>query len=235
MKRFIARYGGYLIVLVTALVIYTGFSVLNAPSQDVVVLEHQTEVSSSILQTVVLAGGCFWCVEHDLEEALGVVSVVSGYMKDGSLEINAIAPTYEDYAKRGYREVVEVTYNKEQTSFERLAFEMIYHSDPTDGDGSFYDRGQEYAPAIYYANQMEKDIALNLISRINKATIYDKSLAVKVVPKTIFYKAEEYHQDYSKKNSLKYGYYRNGSGRDAFIKKYQTKLELFRVQLGMAG
>ncbi len=165
--------------------------------------------------TAVFAGGCFWCVEADLEKVPGVISAISGYT--GGTNEN---PTYENYAANGHREVVLAIYDPASVSYAQLAESVVKHSDPTDGEGSFYDRGQEYAPALYYSTPEEKIAAENVITKINALKVYTKPLAVKVLPAPKFWPAEEYHQDYYKKNSLKYSYYRQKSGRDAFIEKY---------------
>ena len=168
-------------------------------------------------ETMLVAGGCFWCVESDIEKLSGVQGVVSGYA-GGSLP----NPTYENYATGGHREVVEVTYDPALVSFEEILIYAMKHMDPTDGTGSFNDRGKYYAPAFYYKNDTEKNIITKLIAEVNEKGPYEKDLAVAVEATPQFYKAENYHQDYYKGSlsSLKYKYYRNASGRDAFIEKY---------------
>jgi len=173
-------------------------------------------------KTAVFAGGCFWCVESDFEKLPEIISAISGYMSIGP-EKNSETPKYENYAERGFREVVEVTYDPAKVSYTQLVEYLIKHSDPTDSGGSFADRGAEYAPAIYYDNEKEKNEAKEIIAEINKRKVYDKPLAVEVLPRGKFYSAEEYHQDYYKKNHSKYSFYRNASGRDAFIEKYWGK------------
>lgn len=166
-------------------------------------------------KTAMLAGGCFWCVESDLEKIPNVISVVSGYA--GGQNSN---PTYENYAEGGHREVVLVTYDDREVSYRQLVSYHVRHIDPTDGEGSFYDRGMQYGPAVYYANEEEKAIAEEVLREIDESGVYKKPLQVAVLPQSEFYPAEEYHQDYYKKNPLKYGYYRNASGRDAFVETH---------------
>ncbi|HEY9583768.1 MAG TPA: peptide-methionine (R)-S-oxide reductase MsrB [Candidatus Paceibacterota bacterium] len=172
-------------------------------------------VTASFTRTAMFGNGCFWCAEADMEKVEGIISVVSGY--SGGTGVN---PNYENYAKANFREVVEVTYDPDRVSYGKLFLELIKHGDPTDAGGSFYDRGPEYAPAIYYENEAEKMTALDIIEVIEAKKIYDKPLAIAVLPREKFYPAEEYHQDYYKKNPVKYRYYRTASGRDAFIEKY---------------
>ena len=167
--------------------------------------------------TMLVAGGCFWCVEADLEKLSGVIEVVSGYA-EGSNE----NPTYSNYAQNGHREVVEVTYNPQVVSFEEILIYAMKHMDPTDPNGSFKDRGEYYAPAFYYANSAQKEVIDTLIDEVNENGPYAKPLAIEVVPEPTFWPAEDYHQDYYKGvlSSVKYKYYRNASGRDDFIEKY---------------
>ena len=167
--------------------------------------------------TLMLAGGCFWCVEADLEKLQGVLGVVSGYA--GGTTQN---PTYSDYSAGGHREVVEVTYNPTVVSFRDVIVYAIKHMDPTDDHGSFYDRGDQYAPALYYESDEEKQIIESVISEIDALGVYEKPLAIDVEKRPQFWPAEDYHQDYYKGtlSALKYKYYRNASGRDAFIEEH---------------
>lgn len=166
-------------------------------------------------KTMLVAGGCFWCVEADMEKLPGVLKAESGYAGG-----NSTNPTYENYSQDGHREVVKITYNPEIVSYSEIVEYLIKHIDGTDGEGSFYDRGKQYAPAIYFENKEEKIGAEKIITRIENSGVYDKPLAIELLERPVFYKAEEYHQDYYKKNPLKYRYYRAGSGRDSFIKKH---------------
>jgi len=161
---------------------------------------------------IILAGGCFWCVEADMEKLAAVEEVVSGY---GGGEIGD--PNYENYASGGHREVARITYDPSQISLYGLLYYFVKHIDPTDGAGQFGDRGQEYAPAIYYETAEEKMIAERVLADIARTGVYNEELAVPVLPRTRFWKAEEYHQDYYKKHPTKYGFYRRASGRSGFI------------------
>lgn len=167
--------------------------------------------------TMLVAGGCFWCVEADLEKLSGVIEVVSGYA-EGTNE----NPTYENYDTFGHREVVEVTYNPSVVGYEEILIYAMKHMDPTDGDGSFGDRGLYYAPAFYYDTPSQKQIIDSLIAEVDEFGPYDEPLAIDVVARPTFWPAEDYHQDYYKGtlSQLKYRYYRNASGRDDFIKQY---------------
>jgi peptide methionine sulfoxide reductase msrA/msrB len=169
------------------------------------------------IQTMQVAGGCFWCVESDLEKLSGVIEVVSGYSGGSSQN-----PKYTDYGDGGHREVVEVTYDANQVSFEEILIVTMKTTDPTDDDGTFADRGDKYSSAFYYENDSQKQIIDNLITEVDDRGPYDKPLAIDVEKRATFWKAEDFHQDYYKGtlSKLKYQYYRTASGRDALIKKY---------------
>lgn len=203
----------------TVLVIFMGIRISDRKDKSNEsaerLLNRVTQVSTSSAKTALLANGCFWCAEHDLEEVVGVIDVVSGYA-GGETE----NPTYENYTDGGHREVVFVTYDANQVSFANLAESVIKHGDPTDSAGSFNDRGAQYAPAIYYETEAEKADARLVIDGIDALKVFDKPLSLVVISRVKFWSAEEYHQDYAKKNPLRYGYYRSGSGRNAFIEKY---------------
>ena len=211
-----------LIVGLTIGIVFAGFVYYkiqhsNSSSAEVsaVATSGDKIMADGTTKKAVLAGGCFWCVESDLQKYTGVINVVSGYA--GGTGDN---PTYSDYASRGFREVVEVTYDPAKVSYENLVEYVVRHSDATDPDGSFHDRGPQYTSAAYYSSPAEKQAAEKVVARINERKIYGKPLALYIEPIQKFWPAEEYHQDYSIKNPLKYSYYRFGSGRDAFIKKY---------------
>ena len=178
-------------------------------------LSNQSNIKNMETKTAVFAGGCFWCVEADLEKIPGVTVVVSGY-SGGTGE----SPTYDNYAEKGHREVVEVTYDATRVSYEDIVWYFLKHIDPTDGDGSFYDRGIQYSPAIYYETENEKLIAEAMLASLVSREIFKEALEVPVLPLQKFWSAEEYHQDYYKKHPLKYGFYRRASGRDSFIETH---------------
>jgi peptide-methionine (S)-S-oxide reductase len=163
-------------------------------------------------KSLVLAGGCFWCVEHDMQKAKGVLTVVSGY-SGGS----TTSPTYENH--RGHKEAILVEYDDLLASYKKLLQFFIDHIDPTDDDGQFADRGESYIPAIFYENESERSIAEDVIRELNDSGVYTKKVDVQIFPRKEFYKAEDYHQDYAKKNPLHYSLYREGSGREGFVNR----------------
>ncbi|MGI3092330.1 peptide-methionine (R)-S-oxide reductase MsrB [Vibrio diabolicus] len=170
--------------------------------------------ASENAEIATLAGGCFWCTESDLEQLTGVVDVISGY-SGGHVE----NPTYRQVSsgKSGHIEVIEVKFDPKVVSYEQVLDYFFRHIDPTDDKGSFVDRGPQYRPAIFYHNAEQKQIAEQFIMEIDKAMIYPKPLKTELIEFEKFYPAEEYHQDYYKKSSLKYKYYRYASGRDKYL------------------
>ena len=178
----------------------------------------QPAVLPANIQTMMVAGGCFWCVEADLEKTLGVLEVVSGYA--GGTTDN---PTYQNYGSGGHREVVEVTYDANQLTFEDILIVTLKTTDPTDDDGTFGDRGDKYSSAFYYETSAQKNIIENLIAEVDQNGPFADPLAIDVEQRPQFWVAEDFHQDYYKGSLLqqaKYNGYRTASGRSAFIKKY---------------
>lgn len=167
-------------------------------------------------QKATFAGGCFWCSEADFQKQEGVIEVVSGYAGG---EENS--PTYEQVAsgQTSHREAIQVYYDPEKISYEKLLTIYWSHIDPTDAEGSFVDKGFQYTSAIFYHNDDQKTAAEKSLQDLENSKRFDKPIVTKILPFTTFYPAEEYHQDYFKKNPLRYKYYRGGSGRDQFIEE----------------
>jgi len=168
----------------------------------------------------IFAGGCFWCVEHDLREVAGVIDAVSGYAGNGgSIDKNPgeFMPTYENH--KGFMEAVKVIYDPARTAFKKLSQFFLDHIDPMDVGGQFFDRGASYSVAIFYKNEEEQKIAEGLIQELEESKIYDAPIAAKVLPEPKFYKAEEYHQRYAEKNPEHYEAYKRDSGRNEFQAK----------------
>jgi peptide methionine sulfoxide reductase msrA/msrB len=176
--------------------------------EEAVILPASTATEA----TAIFANGCFWCVEHDFEPLPGVIDVVSGYT-GGTTE----NPTYKNHAADNHREAVLVKYSPQIISYANLVEHIIKHGDPTDAVGSFFDRGPQYAPAIYYSSDEEANIARAVIRAVDETGIFPEPLPLLVLERKTFYPAEDYHQDYAQNNSLKYSYYRTGSGRTAYI------------------
>ncbi len=166
-------------------------------------------MTMSINSNVVYAGGCFWCTESDLRKVSGVIDVISGYTGGDSDN-----PTYENH--KGHREAVQVVYDPAVTNFKKMTQFFLDHIDPTDAGGQFFDRGSAYTTAIYYKNGEEKLMAEGLLNELTESGLYDKPIAVSVLAEKPFYKAEDYHQNYSSKNPSHYYAYKDGSGRTEF-------------------
>ena len=168
---------------------------------------------STFADEVVLAGGCFWCLEHDLESLRGVNSVVSGY-SGGDL----LKPTYENHD--GHQEVVLVDYDSEVVTLSEIYKLYLRNIDPLDGSGQFCDRGDSYRPVIFFENSEEKQKAIeSLLSASKELGVNLEQINVELKPKSQFWEAEEYHQDFAKRNELKYKFYRFSCGRDQKLDK----------------
>lgn len=164
------------------------------------------------LARALFAGGCFWCMEKPFERLDGVVSVISGY-SGGSTE----DPTYENYARGGHLEVVQVSYDPEKIGYDRLLEVYWRQVDPTDAGGQFVDRGHGYTTAIFYHHEDERRLAEESKRQLAASGRFEKPVITPILPAKPFYAAEEYHQDYYKKNPIRYTYYRARSGRDDFL------------------
>jgi len=166
--------------------------------------------------SAVFAGGCFWCTESDFEKVDGVIEVISGYA-GGHIK----NPTYQQVSGggTGHIEVVKVIYDPKIVSYEKLLEIFWQHVDPTDPGGQFVDRGSQYRSAIFYASGTEKRLAEESKQRLAASGRFNKPIVTDILPLGEFYPAENYHQDYYKKNPIRYHWYRSGSGRDQFLKK----------------
>jgi peptide methionine sulfoxide reductase msrA/msrB len=169
---------------------------------------------TSKFKKALFAGGCFWCMEKSFEELEGVISVTSGYT-DGTSK----NPTYKDYASGGHSEAVEIVYDPEKITYTQLLEVFWQQIDPTDAAGQFADRGKAYSTAIFYFDNEQKRLAEESKRALEKKKLFDKPIVTPIIRASTFYKAEEYHQDYYKKNPSHYQLYRNGSGRDQFLTK----------------
>lgn len=164
--------------------------------------------------TATFAGGCFWCIEAPFEKVPGVADAVSGYT--GGTEEN---PTYAQVGsgKTGHTEAVQVHYDPNIVSYEQLLDFFWRQFDPTDAGGSFVDRGSQYRSGIFYENEVQKVAAEKSRHRLEESGRFDKSIVTPIEPLDVFYVAEEYHQDFYKKDPGRYNSYRRGSGRDQFL------------------
>ena len=174
------------------------------------------EVNAEQFAKATFAGGCFWCVESTFSPLPGVKKVVSGYI-GGHTE----NPTYEEVSTgtTGHIEAIEITYDPTLISYEKLLDVYWKEIDPTDADGQFADRGSQYKPAVFYHSEEQKLAAENSKSKLDKSKHFSKPIQVAILAATKFYPAEDYHQEYYKKNPVHYNLYRAGSGREKFLEK----------------
>ena len=162
------------------------------------------------------AGGCFWCMESDFEKVPGVLEVISGYT--GGFKEN---PAYDEVCsgRTGHLEAVQVHYDPSVISYEQLLEIFWRHIDPTDEGGQFVDRGSQYRSAVFYHDEEQKRLAEKSRDDLTHSGKFTRPVVTQILPLTIFYDAEDYHQDYYRKSSSRYQFYRSHSGRDAFLKK----------------
>jgi len=163
---------------------------------------------NTIAEEVILAGGCFWCLEHDLESLDGINSVKSGY-SGGDLQ----NPTYENHA--GHQEVVLVDYDSKSVNLPEILRLYLRNVDPLDGEGQFCDRGDSYRPVIFFNDSKEENEAKSaLLNASRELGVPLDKISVELKSKNKFWLAEKYHQNFADRNELKYKFYRFSCGRD---------------------
>ena len=160
------------------------------------------------------AGGCFWCVEAPFEKLPGVQEVLSGYT-GGHVD----DPSYKQVTTgtTGHLEAVQITYEPEEISYGELVDAFWKMFDPTDAGGSFYDRGEQYTSAIFYHDEAQRVAAEASKKALDESDRFNKPVVTPILAAEEFFVAEDYHQDYYKKEPAQYNRYRAGSGRDRFI------------------
>ena len=166
---------------------------------------------ASRLAKATFAGGCFWCMEPPFDELNGVVSTTSGYIGGGTLD-----PTYEEVSAggTGHAEAVEVLYDPAKITYERLLDVFWRNVDPTVRDRQFCDVGNQYRTAIFSHDETQKRLAEQSKQALERSKPFKEAIVTEIVPAGRFYPAEEYHQDYYKKNPVRYKFYRYNCGRD---------------------
>ena len=176
----------------------------------------RTQIASEKEEVAILAGGCFWCMEHPFEDLPGVYQALSGYT--GGKKKN---PTYKEVArgKTRHAEAVEIHFDPEKISYEDILEVFWRNINPTDNGGQFVDRGAQYRTGIFYTSEEQKKIAEKSKKKLIKSGRFKKPIVTPVIEASAFYRAEEYHQDFFKKSYIRYKVYRAGSGRDEYINK----------------
>jgi peptide methionine sulfoxide reductase msrA/msrB len=192
-----------------------GFQYTKIQAQTENVAKDKT-YDETKLNKATFAGGCFWCTESDFEKIDGVVEAISGYT--GGDEKN---PTYAQVSSgmTGHTEAVQVLYDPEKVTYADLLEVFWRLMDPTDAGGQFVDRGSQYRPAIFYHNEEQRLLAERSRQKLEQSGRFDKPVVTEIVALGQFYPAEAYHQDYYKKNAIRYKFYRFGSGRDQFLNR----------------
>lgn len=208
----------FITIVLTGCTVYPIQQSQNSPSKK---MAHD-----SPLEKAIFAGGCFWCVESNFEKVTGVHEVISGYT--GGHKKN---PTYKEVCshKTGHLEAVEVHYDPGKVTYNDL-LEVFWRTvDPTDAGGQFADRGESYGTAIFVSNEEERELAEQSKKRLTKSKRFKSSIATPIREAAVFYPAEDYHQDYYRKEPVSYKSYRYASGRDQFIKKHWGADAVYKV------
>ena len=185
-------------------------TMITASSAD----EETTATGNTSVAT--FAGGCFWCMEGPFDKLEGVISTTSGYT--GGHTKN---PSYKQTSsgKTGHTEAVQIVYDPKQVSYEKLLDVFWHNIDPTTPDQQFCDRGNQYRSEIFYHDDTQKRLADASKNDLNKNKPFKEPIVTQVSKASTFYAAEDYHQDYYKKNPIRYRYYRHGCGRDKRLKQ----------------
>jgi len=193
----------YLIVALVAIGLIFSAVAMSGPS----VVERQEAV---------FGGGCFWCMEPPFEQLAGVIDVKAGYSGGDGVD-----PTYQEVSsgQTDHIEAVRVVYDPSLISYEELLDTYWRYIDPTDPGGQFADRGNHYKTAIFYDSEEKRLVAEESKKELDRSGIFDRPVVTKILPAKAFYPAEEYHQDYYKKNSVHYEAYKVGSGRAGFLEQ----------------
>lgn len=170
-----------------------------------------------MLDTAIFAGGCFWCMVEPFDSLPGIEKVVSGYT--GGHVAN---PTYEEVCTgtTGHTEAVEISFDPEKFSYEKLVELYWQVADPTDAMGQFQDRGDQYRPVIYYNSEEQKRIAEKSKQALEQSGVFDKPIVTKIEKASAFYPAEDYHQDFYKKDPERYALEEAG-GRAAYQARFK--------------
>lgn len=166
------------------------------------------------MELATFAGGCFWCMVKPFDQQPGIQSVISGYT--GGTKEN---PTYQEVCSdtTGHYEAVQISYDPQLFSYEKLLEIFWQQHDPTDSGGQFFDRGTSYKPAIFYHNEEQRKLAEESKRKLQESGRFSKPIVTEILPAKTFYRAEEYHQDFYKKSPERYNAYQKGSGRADFI------------------
>ncbi|MEO8460808.1 MAG: peptide-methionine (S)-S-oxide reductase MsrA [Dokdonella sp.] len=190
-------------------------SACAGPSDDSA--KHAASASSSgQTATAIFAGGCFWCMVHPFDQLSGVISVTSGYTGG-----NTVDPTYEQVSSgsTGHAESVQIIYDPSKIGYAKILDVFWHNIDPLAVDAQFCDHGDQYRSAIFTSDAEQQKVAEESKAKLQASGRFDKPIATQIVPASAFYPAEDYHQDYYKKNPVRYKFYRFNCGRDARLEE----------------
>ena len=201
--------------LVALATVAVGLVSIWATSDHKAVAEMEKPVTMTAnTQQAIFAGGCFWCMERPFEQLDGVLAVESGY--SGGTTVN---PSYENYSQGRHIEVVRISYDPKVINYGKLLDTFWRQVDPTDAGGQFVDRGHAYTTAIFYLNDQQRQEAEASKEALAKSGVFAQPIVTPILAAATFYPAEDYHQDYYRKNPIRYHFYRSQSGRDDFLEK----------------
>ena len=205
-----------LLFLLSSSFLMASCSLLPPDNQDIADKMQKIEEFTGETEEALFAGGCFWCIESAYEHVEGVITAVSGFA--GGDEKN---PSYKEGSSGKTKQIesVLVVYDPSKVSYSELVEYFWKQIDPTDATGSFADRGHQYTSAIFYFNESQKQIAEDSKKALDESEKYPEPIVTDIREATVFYPAEDYHQDYYKNNPIRYQYYRHGSGRDQYLKE----------------
>jgi peptide-methionine (S)-S-oxide reductase len=175
-----------------------------------------TDTTPPVYETATFAGGCFWCMEPPFDKLEGVISTTSGYTGGHKKD-----PTYKEvsHGGTGHAEAVQIVYDPKKVSYTKLLDVFWHNVDPTNAHGQFCDNGDQYRSEIFYHNEEQRRLAVASEQDLEKHKPFEAPIVTRIAPATIFYPAEEYHQDYYQKNPIRYKYYRYSCGRDQRLEK----------------
>lgn len=171
---------------------------------------------SNRTENALFAGGCFWCMQHPFDELKGVLSTAVGYT--GGLSEN---PTYEEVCSgtTGHAEAIQIQFDPSQVTYSQLLDVLWKNIDPTTANRQFADIGSQYRTAVFYYNEDQKQLAKSSKEEMERSGVFDKPIVTEIIPASIFYNAEEYHQKYYEKCPVRYKRYKSGSGRERYMER----------------
>lgn len=195
---------------VLILLLFTALPVISAQAGT------ENEQGPKTLEVAIFAGGCFWCMEPPFDAIDGVISTTSGYTGG-----NKDNPTYQEVSAggTGHAESVQIVFNPNKVSYEKLLDVYWHNIDPTTLNRQFCDSGNQYRSAIFYLNDEQKRLAEASLEELQKNKPFKGPIVTEITAATKFYPAEDYHQDYYQKNPVRYKFYRYGCGRDARLQE----------------